>query len=236
MRKQCSRVSYTCFEPASSGKLSLKNDSEAPAPYTAIFSSGKRLDFSQSSGGRALRNSTKCSESLGNGRVLILHPWKPRSRKSPLVPIQRIGEKNGTKRHLKCDGNGTPLSICVTGANRHDSPCLGELLLRRILPEVPSWRERNLCLDKWYFWIPSENLCKEYGYTAHIRSRGEERKAKVAENPEPNRRWVVERTNSWFNRFRKLLVRYEKKASSYEALLELACWIITYRRLFFIYG
>lgn len=204
--------------------------------FTAIFSNGKRLDFSQSFGEKGLLNLMKWSELLGNGKVLIPPLWKHRSHKNLLAQIRQTGEKNGTKRHLKCDGNGTPLSIYVTGANRHDSPCLWELLLRGILPEVPFSREQNLCLDKWYFWNPSENLCKEHGYIAHIRSRGEERKAKAAGNSEPNRRWVVERTNSWFNRFRKLLVRYEKKTSSYEALLELACWIIAYRRLFTIYG
>ncbi|MBV9176393.1 MAG: transposase, partial [Nitrososphaeraceae archaeon] len=42
---------------------------------------------------------------------------------------------------------------------------------------------------------------------------------------------VVERTNSWHNRFRKLLVRYEKKSENYLALVCLACCIIIYRRI-----
>jgi putative transposase len=49
-------------------------------------------------------------------------------------------------------------------------------------------------------------LVKDYGYTAHIRSRGEEN-IKI-----PGfrvRRWVVERTHSWLNRFRRLLIRWE---------------------------
>ncbi|MBV9177511.1 MAG: transposase [Nitrososphaeraceae archaeon] len=48
----------------------------------------------------------------------------------------------------------------------------------------------------------------------------------------PTKRWVViERTNSWHNRFRKLLVRYEKKSENYLALVCLACCIIVYRRI-----
>jgi transposase len=47
---------------------------------------------------------------------------------------------------------------------------------------------------------------------------------------------VVERTHSWLNRFRKLLVRFEKTAASYEALLELACALIAYRQVIPIYG
>ena len=45
------------------------------------------------------------------------------------------------------------------------------------------------------------------------------------------RRWVAERTNSWHNRFRKLLVRYEKKSENYLALISLACCFIVYRRI-----
>lgn len=103
------------------------------------------------------------------------------------------------------------------------------------MSEIPREIEENLCLDKGYFGKPSEDLCEKYGYIAHIRSRGEENRTRqeaidCGEDPEPNRRWVVERTNGWLNRFRKLLIRFEKKTSSYEALLELACAIITFRQ------
>lgn len=50
------------------------------------------------------------------------------------------------------------------------------------------------------------------------------------------KRWVVERTHSWLNRFRKLLVRYEKLAESYEGLLEIACAIIVFQECLSIYG
>jgi len=40
---------------------------------------------------------------------------------------------------------------------------------------------------------------------------------------------VVERTHSWFNRFRRLLIRWEKKVANYTALLHLACAYITLR-------
>lgn len=44
------------------------------------------------------------------------------------------------------------------------------------------------------------------------------------------RRWVVEVTHSFFNRFRKLLVRYEKKADNYLALVLFACAVIVWRK------
>jgi transposase len=50
-------------------------------------------------------------------------------------------------------------------------------------------------------------------------------------SPSKNKRWVVERTNSWHNRFRKLFTRYEKKVENYLGLVQLSCSIIIYRRL-----
>ena len=44
------------------------------------------------------------------------------------------------------------------------------------------------------------------------------------------RRWVVERTGSWLNRFRRLLVRWEKKAANYSGMLNLACACITFQQ------
>lgn len=43
------------------------------------------------------------------------------------------------------------------------------------------------------------------------------------------RRWVVERTHSWMNRFRRLLMRWEKRADTYIAMLHLACALIMWR-------
>ena len=80
---------------------------------------------------------------------------------------------------------------------------------------------------------------RAYHYTPHIRPRGEE---KIAIRPRGEekiaiqhgfkaRRWIVEVVHSWFNRFRKLLVRYEKTNAAYESLLQLAASIIIFRKL-----
>jgi len=45
------------------------------------------------------------------------------------------------------------------------------------------------------------------------------------------KRWVIERTNSWHNRFRKLFTRYEKKSDNYLGLVQLSCCIIIYRKI-----
>ena len=46
------------------------------------------------------------------------------------------------------------------------------------------------------------------------------------------RRCVVERTNSWHNRFRELLVRWERLAAHYLAMLQLACGVIAYQQAY----
>jgi len=68
---------------------------------------------------------------------------------------------------------------------------------------------------------------KAFGYTAHIRARGEE--AQAIKRRARHGGWVVERTQSWMNRFRRVLVRWEKKAANYLALLHLVFAVITYR-------
>jgi transposase len=67
------------------------------------------------------------------------------------------------------------------------------------------------------------------GYIPHIRHRRE--KERIFSTKHPSRRWVVERTNSWHNRLRKLFTRYEKKNENYLGLVQLANSIIVYRRI-----
>jgi transposase len=61
--------------------------------------------------------------------------------------------------------------------------------------------------------------------------RGEEKAVLERDKGKEARRWVVERIFSWLNRFRKLLVRYEKKAVTYCGLLMLACAFICFRQI-----
>jgi putative transposase len=71
-------------------------------------------------------------------------------------------------------------------------------------------------------------LADEFAFTAHIRSRGDEALQIKREAGFRARRWVVERTHSWLNRFRRILVRWEKRADTYLAMLHLACALITW--------
>jgi len=131
--------------------------------------------------------------------------------------------KIGTKRSILTDGRGVALGLAVDGANRHDSKLLGRTLdLSPIQRPVPKEIQSHLCLDKAYDGGPSEKIVEDRGYIAHIKSRGDEETEKKTIPGYRARRWVVERTHSWMNRFRRLLIRWEKKVDNYIAFLHLA--------------
>lgn len=123
------------------------------------------------------------------------------------------------------------MSLAIDGANRHDmklvKPTLEDLKLDRPLPTVSL--PQGLCLDKGYDYDEVRDLVTEFGFTAHIRARGEEAQQIRREAGFRTRRWVVERTHSWMNRFRRILIRWEKLSQTYLAFLHIACAIITWR-------
>lgn len=96
-------------------------------------------------------------------------------------------------------------------------------------PEVTAEEPQGLCLDQGYDYDAVREVLKEFGFTAHIKARGEEAKELKAEAGKRARRWVVERSHSWMNRFRRILVRWDKKPENYMAFLHFACALITFR-------
>ena len=101
-----------------------------------------------------------------------------------------------------------------------------------IVGERPAATEdepQGMCLDKGYDYDEVREILEEFGFTAHIKARGEEAKELKAEASKRARRWVVERSHSWMNRFRRILVRWDKKAENYLAFLHFACALIALR-------
>ena len=141
--------------------------------------------------------------------------------------------KNGSKRHLLVDGRGVPLSLVVTGANRHDvsqlEAMLGAIVVAR--PQPPQRRSKHLCADAGYTGAPALAVMEKHGYIAHVKGRGKEADELKRDAKKRARRWVVEVAHSWFNRFRKLLVRYEKLDRSFMALNHLAASIMAFRKI-----
>lgn len=105
-----------------------------------------------------------------------------------------------------------------------------------IIIERPTNIEQHLCADKAYDGDPALEVILSKDYVPHVKRRGEEIQKKK-ENPLwKARRWIVEVSHSWFNRFRKILVRYEKLSDTYMALLHMAAAIIAFRKAGIIYG
>jgi transposase len=138
----------------------------------------------------------------------------------------------GTKRSLLTEGGGVPIGLAVAGANRNDFKMARETLVSIPVarPEPTPDRPQGMCLDKGYDFDEVRELLAEFGFTAHIRARGEEAKALKQEAGFRARRWVVERTHSWMNRFRRVLIRWDKNVHNYLAFLHMACAYITYRQ------
>ena len=138
--------------------------------------------------------------------------------------------KLGVKRHILTDQRGTPLSVVISGANVHDMKSLEETLDSVVITRPPQmfYHPQHICLDKGYDFPEIERAVIERNYIPHIRHRGENLDD-IVKCHQP-KRWVVERSASWLNRFRKLLVRFEKKAENYLGLIQLACCLTVYRR------
>ena len=129
------------------------------------------------------------------------------------------------------EADGGPLAIVIAPANRHDSLLLQDALEAVIAePPDPREHEQHLCLDKAFDGGPSEATAQVFGYEPHIRRIGEEKLDKKGRKRRKARRWVVERTIGWLNRCRGILVRYEKKAENYLAVVQLGCALLWYRR------
>jgi IS5 family transposase len=131
---------------------------------------------------------------------------------------------------------GVPLSIVVTGANRHDASQLEAVLAGRIVAPAKEDEEEHLCADAGFAGDAPRQKILAAGYTPHVRPKGEEKVEKVAHPDYKPRRWVVEVCHSWFNRFRKLTIRYEKLHATHMALHHLAAAIIALRKIGIIYG
>lgn len=120
------------------------------------------------------------------------------------------------------DGRGVPIGAAVAGANVHDQKLVEETIdsipVRR--PRPTEDEPQNICLDKGYVGKSVERTVRRRRYTPHM-------PAKEGQQPKPKhrrgkaRRWKVERTHSWLNRARRLLIRWEKKGANYIGFLHL---------------
>ncbi len=141
--------------------------------------------------------------------------------------------KPGTKRHLLTEAKGIPVSVQVTGANRTDMRKLADLLDATVVEPAPLGPPQ-LALDRGYDDDDCRQAAAARGYQPHIppkASVGRPLPPPGDPGRHPPRRWVVEVAHSWFNRFRRLLTRSEKRASHYLGFVHLAAVLIISRKV-----
>ncbi|MEF2508077.1 IS5 family transposase [Vibrio mimicus] len=136
--------------------------------------------------------------------------------------------KQGVKRSLLTDAKGLPLAVIADGANVHDIK-----LVKHTLDALECYRpplKVPLYLDKGYTgqWLQDELIA--LNYLPHVQSLADEVACLKGSDDFKAYRWVVERTHSWLNRFRRLLVRWEKKIENYEVMLHLGCGLIVWNK------
>jgi putative transposase len=142
--------------------------------------------------------------------------------------------KQGAKINLLVDERGAPLSVVLTGANRHDKISALDLIVSIVLKR-PAQKQQHLCADKAYDASDvREFASSEGGYTTHIKvnprkkastessSQSSQQREPSHGEPHPARRWVVERTISWLVKRGSLRTRWSKKAENWLALIQLA--------------
>jgi putative transposase len=145
------------------------------------------------------------------------------------------------------DKNGIPISAVITPASTHDvkavTNVMDNVVVNKPRPASPALSAKSrttrqhLCLDRAYTSKTVEQEIFKRGYVPHIpykRKRGQQQNVKTWKKTGyyvKGKRWVVERTNSWHNRSRKLFTRYEKKTENFLGLVQLSCSIITYRNI-----
>lgn len=140
--------------------------------------------------------------------------------------------KRGTKRSLLVDGRGVPLGVAVAGANKVDFQLLQETLdsMPQDCPVAAEGVEQGLWLDKGYDFDALHGQVRLNGYVPHIVPRDAERQCLAKIPGYRARRWPVERTISWMNRFRRILVRWEKQVKNYTAMVHLSCAFIAFHQ------
>ncbi|UWX63474.1 IS5 family transposase [Deinococcus rubellus] len=144
--------------------------------------------------------------------------------------------KAGCKRTLLTDAKGIPLAVVLCGANRHDSQKLKDVLeaVVTVVPQPQIEEQRHLLLDRGYDTPTCRTLACDAGFVVHIpKKASKETPLPAPTDPDrhPPRRWVVEVGHAWFNRFRRLQTRWEKRQALYLGFVELAACLIIWRKL-----
>ena len=194
---------------------------------------GKRREYGSDFTGRSWTTREKLTGSIGRGQQLWTRrvcPPPPGAKTGP-KPTDR--GKQGSKRHLVVDGAGVPLAVRHTAGNIHDSRMFEELV-DAVVPirqpkgssSSPRKRPEKLHADKGYDFLRCREALRLRGIKARISRRGIDTSERLGQH-----RRVVERTLAWLGRYRRLKLRYQRRADIHRAFLSLGCALICWNFL-----
>jgi transposase len=212
---------------ATSTKWSAASTCSIPRLKSVRCSSSGRL--AQAAPGASRRAGPGRSHRLGPGRAGLRRGAGPGGQETGKNPTDR--GKQDTKRHLVVDAHGIPLAVLVSAANVHDSKMMLATVdaiepIRAKTRGRPRRRPHKLHADKGYDYRHLRLALRKRRIIPRIARCGVEPKNRLGRY-----RWVVERTLSWLNRFRRPKIRYEHRADIHLAFLQLGCALVSLRFL-----
>jgi transposase len=143
-------------------------------------------------------------------------------------PVDRA--RTGSKHHLITDSAGVPLAISLTGGHRNDVTQLLPLVdgIGPVRGKVgrPRTRSDRLLADRGYDFDKYRRELRKRGVKPVIARRNTEHGSGLGKE-----RWVVERTFAWLHNFRRLRIRYERRAELHLAFMQLGCAVVCQRNL-----
>ncbi|WOL26146.1 IS5 family transposase [Pseudomonas fragi] len=154
-----------------------------------------------------------------------------------------LGRSRGgltTKIHMLCDANGVPLRFLLSGGQASDIAYAQPLLDQACIPSLrgrPRKRCRWLLADKGYDAEALRQYCDRYRMQPVIPLRSMKRKTKpglprLFDRPKYRQRNIIERMFGWLKENRRIVTRFDKLATSFAAMVSLACAMRCLRQYF----
>jgi len=142
-------------------------------------------------------------------------------------PVNRA--KLGSKRSVITDRNGVVIAHSLASGNTHDSQIFLETILSmpKFIRELFDWAKMHL--DAAYDSNDIQTILFNLRYLPRINKN--RRRNKLAQPAQVAQRYFVEASHSWANRFKRLLIRFEKKAKLHVAFMNFAFAAITFSKM-----
>jgi putative transposase len=142
-------------------------------------------------------------------------------------PVDR--KKLGTKRSIIVERNGIVIGCALGSGNQHDSK-LFEASIRSIPKNIQQPYYKEMHLDSAYDSNFIHMILFNTYYVPKI-SKNKRNSKKIIIQKSEKKRWIVESAHSWMNRFKRLLIRFEKSAINYFSFMQFAFSIITFKKI-----